>query len=373
MSFLVGYIVIALSCIFIAVNALVSSVNSSPLWENALYLFFGIAWFSPIFIWIFQPKNIIPAKIYNFLAKGGYFLFGFAFLLTMFLIIRDVIWWLLYFAGSSYITSPNNFQILPYVNLITIAITFILSVYAVFEAEKMPTVDYYKYTDKRIKRPLKILLASDIHITKMISADKIRTLVEYFNRLKSDIILLPGDIADDKTEDISLQIAELKNLQAPRGIYYTVGNHEVYFDPFTWEGEFASLGWVVLHNSGVSIDNTGVYIAGVPDAMEMSADIKQAVAKAKSDEYRILLSHTPTTIKKISAGEVDLQVSGHTHGGQIFPFNLFTKWGNSGFLFGEYSVNGVKLLLSRGVGYWGPPMRLFAPNDIMLIELLPEK
>jgi len=102
--------------------------------------------------------------------------------------------------------------------------------------------------------------------------------------------------------------------------------------------------------------------------MEASYSIIQ-----KDNEYRILLSHTPTIIKKVRAGQVDLQVSGHTHGGQIFPFNLFTKWGNSGFLFGEYKVNGVTLLLSRGVGYWGPPMRILAPSDITLITLKPRQ
>ena len=164
----------------------------------------------------------------------------------------------------------------------------------------------------------------------------------------------------------------MKKLHAPLGVFYTLGNHATYFDGKSWEAAFASLGWVVLHNSGVSVGNTGLYVAGLPDMHAFPISVKQALRQAEDNEYRVMMSHLPAVSKYMQDGSVDILVSGHTHGGQIFPFNWLTKWGNAGFVFGQYEMGKLIVLVSRGVGYWGPPMRLGAPNDIMLIELKPE-
>ena len=198
------------------------------------------------------------------------------------------------------------------------------------------------------------------------------TNVKLFNKLHPDIILIPGDIADDDSEAIRRQLNELKKLHAPEGIYYTVGNHEIYHNAFVWEAAFAAFGWCVLHNSGVMMKDSGLYVGGVPDSAGFSVSVLQAVKNAEKDAFRIVLSHQPSAVLQAKAGEIDLMVSGHTHGGQIIPFNYLTGFGNAGFVAGEYRLKHAILLVSRGVGYWGPPMRLGAPNDVILIDLEPQ-
>lgn len=372
MGFLIAYLIISVSCIAISGRTLIAYTDCAAWVKWLIYVFFIFAWFSPMFVWNIQAKSSMPIWLYIWFAKACYFLFGFAFLLVMVLLLRDFIWVVAYYLSGKNIISPYEASALKYANAYTVAAVLLLSIYAVYAADKMPRVLHYQYTDARIKKPVKILMASDLHITKMTPAEKVAEWVQLFNAQQPDLMLLPGDIGDDRTEDVKPQLKELKKLYAPLGVYYTLGNHETYFDGKSWEAAFASLGFIVLHNSGVSVDNTGLYVAGLPDMHAFSINVKQALRQAKDDEYRIMMSHLPAVSKYMQDGSVDILVSGHTHGGQIFPFNWLTKWGNAGFVFGQYDIGKLIVLVSRGVGYWGPPMRLGAPNDIMLIELKPE-
>lgn len=369
MGFLIAYFVVAVSCIAISGRTLVAYSECSMGFKLCIYLLFIYAWFSPILIWNIQAKLNMPVWLYTYLAKFSYFLFGFAFLLVISLIARDIIWTAAYYLSGKNIVSPIDNTALSYANLTILGIVLLMSIYAVYAAEKLPNVVYYRYADARIQKDVKIVIASDLHITKMTSIDKVKEQVDYINDLKPDIVLLPGDIADDKVEDIKGQIHELKKLKAPLGIYYTLGNHETYFNAYAWEAEFATLGWTVLHNSGVSVPNTGVYIGGIPDVHGFATNFKQTVRQSADNEYRVVLSHIPTAAKYIGDTKIDMLVAGHTHGGQIFPFNILTKYGNDGYVFGEYKLNNTVILVSRGVGYWGPPMRLGAPNDLIVVEL----
>lgn len=371
MGFMITYFVMALSCILITGRTLVAYVDCALWLKTAVYVLLCFAWFSPILIWNLQSKAEIPVWLYGIFAKVGYFLLGFAFLLVMILIIRDFLWMIIYWLSGKNIISPNDFRALNFANIVTICILSLCCLYGVYKAEQLPQVWHYTHRDKRILKPLRLLVAADMHITKMTPVKVVKRWVEHLNKQNADIILLPGDIADDRVADIKQQIEVLKSLKAPLGIYYILGNHEIYFGGPEWEAEFASLGWIVLHNSGIKVENSGVYIAGVPDISGFSISSGQALRRATESDYRILLSHGPAVIKKISANRVDLQVSGHTHGGQIFPFNIFTKLGNSGFVSGEYKDGITTLLVTKGVGYWGPPIRLGAESDIILIELKP--
>lgn len=365
--FWIIYFILCYICAVSSAGVLVADANFSTLVKGIIYAVLLYAWFSPILVWKMQTKNLLSPKWYAIFAKLSYFMFGFAFLLFVVLIfavlglnllVSNI---LVFFFDAGKIFEMSSYIIL--------LLTIFLSLYAVCRAEQMPHLLEYSFSDWRVKKPLKVLLISDLHITKITSLKKVRKWVAYFNNLKADIILLAGDIGDDKPEDIKKQIGELKKLKAKDGIYYVVGNHEVYFNSVAWEGEFASLGWQVLHNSGVEVPNTGVYIAGVPDASAMSANPKQALKNSNPKQYRILLSHAPSVAYSLEKGEVDLQLSGHTHGGQIFPFNFLTRFGNNGLLAGKYNIKGTNLIISRGVGYWGPPMRLMAPSDVVLINL----
>ncbi len=371
MYFLLAYLIISLACITITGRTLLA-YNDYALWLKILIVVILVfAWFSPMVIWTLQPKDILPLWLYTAVAKSGYFLYGAAFLLVATILLRDFVWYVLHGIFSATIPSPTDSSALKIANLITLIFVTAVSIYAVYAAEKMPRILHAEYRSSKILRPLKVLAASDLHITKMTPPAKVQQWVALFNAQKPDIIVLPGDITDDKVSDIKRQTAELQKLHAPLGIYYVLGNHETYFDALAWEAEFAGLGWQVLHNSGVSVADSGAYIAGLPDPHAFAVNIRQALRQAKPDEYRIMLSHLPNTLLKKGNEQIDLQFSGHTHGGQIFPFHYLVKWGNGGFLAGEYLFADTVLLLSRGVGYWGPPMRLLAPSDFWLVNLLP--
>ena len=138
------------------------------------------------------------------------------------------------------------------------------------------------------------------------------------------------------------------------------------------------MGFFPLANSGVLLGATNVSLNGLPDPNLLRlnditmAGIRNNLRQAPSSSYRIFLSHSPRFIKRLNKDLIDLQISGHTHGGQIFPFHFLVKRFND-FVAGLYDVNGMKLYVSRGVSGWGPPMRLFAPSEIAVIDLIPEK
>ena len=169
-------------------------------------------------------------------------------------------------------------------------------------------------------------------------------------------------------------MAELERLEAKYPPLYTFGNHEFYQGLIPWQFKFKNMGFLIMFNHGVRIPDHNVYIAGIPDAhIANNSDVwnvnfLRAFKGAREGSYRILLSHTPDFVDYLNKENVDLQLSGHTHGGQIFPFHIFAKYANK-YLSGLYEVNGVKLYVSNGAGYWGPAMRLFAPSEITVIDL----
>ena len=138
------------------------------------------------------------------------------------------------------------------------------------------------------------------------------------------------------------------------------------------------MGFSFLANNGYILGDSNVYLSGLPDPQLLTINdmtiggIKDMMKSAPETAYRVFLSHSPRFIKQLDSSLIDLQISGHTHGGQIFPFHVIVKRFND-FVAGLYDINGMKLYVSRGVSSWGPPMRLFAPSEISLITLMPGK
>ncbi|MBR1398823.1 MAG: metallophosphoesterase [Alphaproteobacteria bacterium] len=371
MSFWLAYLIFSVSCVVITCRTLVA-YSECALWiKIAVVAAITVAWFVPMLIWNLRTNTFISSSFYAKLSYVGYFLYGTAFILMMLLIFRDIIWTVLYLFNSRHVVSPADSHILDIANIITVTVAFILGFYAVYEAEKMPRILQYDFNNPKITHPLKIAMISDAHINRAVSADKVKKLVEYVNEQKADMVFLVGDIGDDFVDDIKPHLQELAKLKANDAIYFVLGNHEVYNNATDWEATAGKMGWIVLHNSGVKIPEYGVYIAGIPDPDLFSVNIKQSLKNSAETDFKILLSHRPSFAKNVSDNGVDLMFSGHTHGGQIFPFNYAAGWGNAGFVAGLYDVKNTKLILSRGAGYWGPPMRLFAPSDIIIVNLNP--
>lgn len=316
----------------------------------------------------YQSETIL-GKAYGWYRYSLYFLFIGAIILFTITLIGDA---LFFIVCHTPLIGKFKFICCCY-NYIYLALALICTSWALYAGTKVPAVKEIDIASPKITEPLKIALLSDLHIHRVISPAKVKAIVEKTNALNPDVILLAGDILDDNVAKIAPVTNLLKGLKAKHGIYYVTGNHEFYTGYHLTVNELNQLGFKLLKNDGISVDS--VYIAGIPDTFTgkyfgKTADLSQAFAAASKDQFRILMSHTPTEFKDNTA--FDLEVSGHTHGGQIFPFHIFAKLHNQ-YLAGRYDMkNGSQIYVSSGAGQWGPQMRFLAPSEITLINLKPQ-
>lgn len=222
----------------------------------------------------------------------------------------------------------------------------------------------------------KIAQISDLHAGATIGNGYVEKVVQMVNGLQADLIVLTGDIMEGKVEDLQAELRTLSKLQAPFGRYLITGNHEYYWGIQGWIDAFKKTCLKVLLNEHVTLnqEDQELILAGVTDysTMHLSSDHAcnpaQALQNVASDKVKILLAHQPVTYRLAQEGGADLMLSGHTHGGQYFPFNLFIG------LFQKYAtgLNRYKNMLiyvNKGTGYWGPPLRTFVPSEITLLTL----
>lgn len=364
--FLIMTLVIAISCLVVTYRTL-TSYSSFPTWAKlCIFLWLTISWFSPVILKLIRHYNLLSGTAYAIVAKTAYFMLGIVFILIMLLLIREVLWYITYYITKNQSINPDNVSILNRLNLITVILSVLIAFYGAFEANKTPNVINMTIENSKIKEDTKVVVASDLHIDMATPLWQIKQIVNLINAQKPDYIFLVGDIIDDEPEGLEEKLDELKKLNAKK-VYLTFGNHEHYNYPSKWLVKFTKMGFNVLYNTGENIDNSGLYVAGIPDMYSENHNFDKALYYATDDVYKILMSHSPAIAKTIEKDKFNLILSGHTHGGQIFPFHYIVKSAND-FLAGMYQVNGNSLYITRGAGYWGPPMRIFAPSDITVFN-----
>lgn len=376
MFFFFAALTIAIACSVITIKTLVGYSDMKPIYKILVSAVIILGWFAFIIMHLVQKFNLLPVGMYAVLAHILYSLMGFVFILFMAILLRDIVWYAIYgiaklFGAGGWHIDPKNLSLLNTANTIVVIFSILVSAYALYQGYKLPTIkEAFIYSDK-INSNLRIAQISDLHITRATPVIRIQQIVNKVNLLNPDVVVLTGDTIDDNVVLIEEQLKALKELSAPFGVYSVMGNHEFYNDVYASKRVLDSLGLKFLFNGGVDVNKTNVFIAGVPDLNTMSERVNlwRTINKSKKNQYKVLLSHTPTIIDSLSDGIVDLVLAGHTHGGQIFPFHFFVKQANQ-YLAGKYEVNGIDLYVSRGAGTWGPAMRLFAPSDIIMINLL---
>lgn len=217
----------------------------------------------------------------------------------------------------------------------------------------------------------RILQLSDLHVGPTIRRRFVDAVVDRANALRPDLIAVTGDVADGLVPELREHVEPLGRLRAPHGAYFVTGNHEYYWDVRGWIGELERLGIEVLSNEHRVVTRGAgrLLVAGVTD-LSAASDPAAAVAGAPPSDVRVLLAHQPRSAFAAQAAGYDLQLSGHTHGGQYFPFNLLVRLFQP-FVAGLHRLESMWLYVSRGTGYWGPPLRLGAPAEITLLELVP--
>ncbi len=220
----------------------------------------------------------------------------------------------------------------------------------------------------------RIAQISDIHIGPILGRRFAAALVARVNGLAPQLIAVTGDLVDGGVDKIADDVAPFADLRAEHGVFFVTGNHDFYSGVDGWLARLRALGFRALRNERVAIGgDEGFDLAGVDDhrgdwSKGPTEDVDGAVAGRDPQRALILLAHDPTTFVKAAVAGVDLQLSGHTHGGQIWPFGLLVR-ALVPFVAGIYRRGASTLYVSRGCGFWGPPMRLLAPSEITEIVI----
>jgi predicted MPP superfamily phosphohydrolase len=225
---------------------------------------------------------------------------------------------------------------------------------------------------------VRVVLLTDTHYGPIDRARWSRRVVEVVNTLDADIVAHAGDIADGEVTQRREQAAPLADVRAALARVYVTGNHEYFSGAQRWVEHMAALGWEALHNRHLVVSRGGdhLVIAGVDDRTAAGsglpghrADHEAALEGADPDLPVLLLAHQPQQITGAVAHGVDLQLSGHTHGGQMWPFHYLVRLDQPVLQGLSRHSERTQLYTSRGTGFWGPPFRIFAPSEITVITL----
>ena len=248
-----------------------------------------------------------------------------------------------------------------------------LSARAIYEA-KFLKLEKIEVTLKDLKQEYTIVQLSDIHIGGLIDAAFIQSMVQRVNALNPDIVVITGDLVDIDISKAEAPLGELEALKSTYGTYFIVGNHEYFHGIEKIMNRVKSLGIRVLENENVYIGerDKGFNLAGVYDVFGYRAnhhlpDLYKALQNKKNSPT-VLLAHQPRYIEEVSLG-VDLILSGHTHGGQLYPFKFLVKLAQPYISGLHQHTKDLQIYVNKGTGFWGPPMRLGATSEITEITL----
>jgi predicted MPP superfamily phosphohydrolase len=222
-----------------------------------------------------------------------------------------------------------------------------------------------------------IAQVSDVHVGPTIKRPYVEAIVAAVNRLDVDLVAVTGDLVDGSVRDLAEHVAPLAGLRSREGVFFVTGNHEYYSGAAAWVRELRRLGLTVLLNQHAVIrrGDARLVVAGVTDFSAghfdraEASDPAAALAGSPAGAVRVLLAHQPRSAAAAQAAGFDLQLSGHTHGGQFLPWNLLVRL-QQPFTAGLHRWSGMWVYTSRGTGYWGPPKRFGAPSEITLLRLV---
>jgi predicted MPP superfamily phosphohydrolase len=216
----------------------------------------------------------------------------------------------------------------------------------------------------------RIAVVSDIHLGPLLGRSHTERIVRMINSVDADLVAVVGDLVDGSVAELGSAAEPLQDLRGKHGSFFVTGNHEYFSGYQEWVDEVNSLGVRVLRNERVDV--LGIDLAGVNDLSGESfhdgPDFAKALDGRDAGRPVVLLAHQPIQAHDAARHGVDLQLSGHTHGGQMVPFNLLVGL-QQPVVAGLGTVDGTQVYVTRGAGFWGPPVRFGAPPDISIIEL----
>lgn len=257
----------------------------------------------------------------------------------------------------------------------------VLAAYGNFEARRVPRL---KEKDVVIPRlgagldGLRLAIITDTHFGPLNRVKWSEKVVTVVNELDADVVCHAGDLADGSVAKRQDQVAPLGKVRAKLGKFYITGNHEYFGEAQAWLDHMRDLGWEPLHNRHLPVEQGGdaLVFAGIDDPTGAASglpghgpDLPAALDGVAASTPVVLLAHQPKQVRQAAEAGIDLQISGHTHGGQIWPFHLLVRLDQP--VLAGLSRHGerTQLYTSRGTGFWGPPLRVFAPSEITVLTL----
>ncbi len=302
--------------------------------------------------------------------------FNFIVIAVFLLIIKDIAFLLWKLFAHSPFPAHNA-------SLFVFSIALVSTLYGTYEGLRVPDINAHTVHIKGLGQEfdgLRVVQLVDIHADPLTNTAAVQRIVDKTNALSPDVILIPGDFVDGRVPYRRKDLEPLKNLRARFGVYGSTGNHEYYFDYRGWMKVFPELGIRMLMNEHVVLESgdARLAIAGVPDPTGANMGIEErsvqkAVQGVPEGVPVILLDHQPRNAQENAKLGVTLQVSGHTHGGQMPVIYTMTKRANRGYVRGWYDVEGMRLYVSPGTSQWnGFACRIFDPAEITLFTLRAE-
>ena len=256
--------------------------------------------------------------------------------------------------------------------VLAIGLIIFLTLWAAVKAWRGPGSKTVSIQHNKLVKPFSIVHLSDLHLGATTSVKWLKKVIAQVNCLKADIVVITGDMADDTYGEMAKFIPEFKNLKTKSGIYAVSGNHEYYqgvdhFTRFCQATEIiAADGQFLAVAEGINLLGLGGRITEIgPEAEEK---IQELLNAANPGDYNILLIHQPVGFEKTAWLGIDLQLSGHTHQGQILPFNIFVYLVYR-YAYGLHALGDSHIYISSGTGTWGPPLRLGSSSEIVRIEV----
>jgi predicted MPP superfamily phosphohydrolase len=330
--------------------------------KKVLTILLSFNFISNIFYVLGRYTDLVAAPFYYFFSIS----IGVSFALLLYLLVHEVIH-LFHKTLKNVDQSKRDFIKKSGDGMLMALSTAYVST-AVYEGMKEPVINVVKANIFDFS----IVQISDLHIGGLIDREFVKHSVEKINSLKADVVVITGDLIDTKIEAVKDTVMELTNIKSKYGIYYILGNHEYFHDPLEIITFMKKTNIKILLNESVAIDELKVNIAGVTDLFgyrvnHLEPNIDKAFKKCNTNYKTILLAHQPKFIEELKDYKPELILSGHTHGGQIWPFNHLVKL-QQPYVKGLHTLsNGSSIYVNSGIGFWGPPMRLNSQAEITYI------
>lgn len=324
--------------------------------------------------------GIFETSWFQFLTWAGSFLMAFWATFIMISLPFDVVR-LLAQIGFGYSTAEKIHESFTHLNIYFLAVSAILVMVGFLQVLLGPAVKRVSLPIKNLHPALegfKILQVSDLHVGPTIRTRYVRRVVEKINREKPDVVVFTGDIVDADADSVKNHLTPLRSIQSPHGSYYTTGNHEYYWGVETIVRYLQEVGLSAVLNSNkiLKVSDARVMIAGVTDPMGKQfggvhqPNIEKSVAHSEKVDFKVLLAHRPDAAEASKAG-FNLQLSGHTHAGQFFPFSLLIGLAHK-YTRGLYKHESMWVYVNPGTGYWGPANRFAVQSEISVMILKTE-